>query len=82
MAVPFVIEPNLSITFGLAAAGISSIAFSEPFGCQSSFFNVPVDFKTVYDCATNCAGTVISRTVFSDFKGIIGLNFSTISFTC
>ena len=48
-----VIAPNLSITFGLAAAGISSIAFSEPFGCQSSFFRVPVDFKTVYDCATN-----------------------------
>ena len=32
-AVPFVIAPSLSITFGLAAAGISSIAFNEPFGC-------------------------------------------------
>ena len=42
-----VIAPNLSITFGLAAAGISSIAFSEPLGCQSSFFRLPVDFKTV-----------------------------------
>ena len=79
MAVPFVIEPNLSITLGLAAAGISSIAFNEPFDCQSSFFNVPVDFRTLYDCATNCAGTEISKTRFSDFNGIMGLSFSTIS---
>ncbi|SVC79594.1 uncharacterized protein METZ01_LOCUS332448, partial [marine metagenome] len=28
--VPFVIAPNLSIMFGLAAAGISSIAFKDP----------------------------------------------------
>jgi hypothetical protein len=44
--VPFVIAPNLSITLGLAAAGISSIAFNEPFGCQSYFFKTPIDFRT------------------------------------
>jgi hypothetical protein len=46
VAEPLVIEPNLSITFGLAAAGISSIAFREPLFCHSSFFREPTDFKT------------------------------------
>ena len=37
-AVPFVTAPNLSITFGLAAAGISSIAFKDPFDLPVFFF--------------------------------------------
>src|SRR5574341_2621719 len=56
-AEPFVTDPNLSITFALAAAGISSITLREPLDCHSSFFKVPADFKTEYDCAANCAGT-------------------------
>ena len=77
-----VIEPNLSITCGLAAAGISSIAFNEPLFCHSSFIKEPTDFKTAYDCDANCAGIIISRDKFSDFKAMIERSFSTISLTC
>src|SRR3990172_13149002 len=49
-AEPFVTDPSLSITFALAAAGISSITLRAPLDCHSSFFKVPADFKTEYDC--------------------------------
>src|SRR5437588_1845694 len=81
-AEPFVIDPNLSITFALAAAGISSITLREPLACHSSFFKDPTDFKTEKDCAANCAGTRISRSMFSDFNGIIDRSCSTMSFVC
>ena len=82
VADPLVIEPNLSIIDGLAAAGISSIAFREPLFCHSSLRKEPTDFKTAYDWEAYCAGMLISSWRVSDFKAMMERNLSTMSFTC